>query len=83
MRSMILIFAAVVTLGGCSSFRGTEPPVCDGRHRRPANLYGSILNPTTPPATPKPAGGTPEIETPEDVQAPVISAPASVPGGCA
>lgn len=83
MRSMILIFAAVVTLGGCSTFRTTEPPVCDGHHRRPANLYGSVLNPTAPPVAPEPEDETPEVDTPAEDQAPVMPASASASqGGC-
>jgi type IV secretion system protein VirB7 len=83
MRSMIPILAAAVTLGGCSTFRATEPPVCDGRHRRPANLYGSVLNPTVHPVAPEPADDTPEVDAPADDQTPVMPAPAPAPGGCA
>ncbi len=54
MRSMILVLAAVTALGGCSTFRTTEPPVCDGRHRRPANLYGSVLEPASAPVVAEP-----------------------------
>lgn len=83
MRSMILILAAVVTLGGCSTFRATEPPVCDGRHRRLANLYGSVLNPTVLRVPPEPADDTPEGDAPADDQTPVMPSAASEPGGCA
>lgn len=83
MRSMILIFAAGVTLGGCSTFRATEPPVCDGRHRRPANLYGSVLNPTVLPVAPEPADEAPDVDVPVEDQAPAMPAPASAPGSCA
>lgn len=83
MRSMILIFVTVVALGGCSTFRATEPPVCDGRHRRPANLYGSVLTPTVLPVAPEPADDTPEVDAPADDQTPVMPSAASEPGGCA
>lgn len=75
MRFMVLTLVAVVALGGCSTFRTTEPPVCDGRHRRPANLYGSVLDPTPAPIAAEPAG---EPDTSD-------SAPASPSsgGGCA
>lgn len=75
MRSMIPILAAVVALGGCSTVRATEPPVCDGRHRRPANLYGSVLDPVPTPVASEPA---PAAETPD----PAPVSPAS-DGGCA
>jgi hypothetical protein len=82
MRSMVLVLAAIVALGGCSTFRQAEPPVCDGRHRRPANLYGSVLNPTVLPVAPEPADETPEVDAPADVQTPVSPTPTSA-GGCA
>lgn len=75
MRSMVLTLAAAVALGGCSTFRTTEPPVCDGRHRRPANLYGSVLDPAPTPDASEP---TPAAETPDPV--PVSPGPE---GGCA
>lgn len=71
MRFMILVLAAAA-LGGCSTFRPAEPPVCDGRHRRPANLYGSVLDP--PPVVAEPVV---ELETTD----PVLSVPSD--GGCA
>jgi hypothetical protein len=61
---LILLAAA---LGGCATSTTKTLPVCDGQHRRPANPYGSVLDPTTtaagavspaapaPPATPAPA----------------------------
>ena len=51
MRTLILILGAAVALSGCSTLRKHEAPVCDGKHRRPANLYGSVLDPASPPAT--------------------------------
>jgi hypothetical protein len=44
-----LTFAALgaLALGGCTGTHIKPPAVCDGKHRRPANLYGSIL-PTLP-----------------------------------
>ena len=43
MRIPILILGATVALAGCSTFGPPDVPVCDGRHRRPANLYGSEI----------------------------------------
>lgn len=40
----------VLTLGGCASLGKEKAPICDGKHRRPANLYGSALDPAVPPA---------------------------------
>jgi hypothetical protein len=52
MRTLILVLGATLALGGCSTFGKEKTPVCDGKHRRPANLYGSVLNPPSPPAAP-------------------------------
>ncbi|HEY1926596.1 MAG TPA: hypothetical protein VGG92_03955 [Caulobacteraceae bacterium] len=65
---LILLAAA---LGGCATSTAKSLPVCDGQHRRPANPYGSVLDPapasapaasaeaapTPPPATPAPPSG--------------------------
>jgi len=50
---VVSIALAVQVLSACATFRTADPPVCDGRHRRPANPYGSILSPS--PHTPAPA----------------------------
>jgi type IV secretion system protein VirB7 len=51
MRKLILIAVLGLGLAGCSTLSKDKPPICDGKHRRPANPYGSVLDPTTPPAT--------------------------------
>lgn len=45
MRTLIFIVAISVALGGCSILRKEGTPVCDGKHRRPANANGSVLMP--------------------------------------
>ncbi len=50
-----LLLILTLLVGGCASARGDIPPGCDGRDRRPANPYGSILVPSTP-APPEPSG---------------------------
>ena len=60
MRFMTLILGASIALGGCSTLANDKAPVCDGKHRRPANLYGSVLNPAKPPAAaPSPVASSP------------------------
>ena len=85
MRIPILILCADIALGGCSTFASPEAPVCDGRHRRPANLYGSVLVPARPAVAPEEATTLPNADAPVDVQAPVMPARAPAPpqGGCA
>lgn len=60
MRSLILIAAFSLALGGCSTLAKEKPPICDGKHRRPANPYGSVLDPTAPPATAPAAATAPD-----------------------
>lgn len=75
MRPIILTFMAL-SLAGCAS-DGGKSPICDGRHLRPANPYGSTLSPA-PPAqligVPSPHATPPA--------APADAKPASTPKGC-
>jgi hypothetical protein len=54
MRRMTIIitmtFATAVS--GCAT--PDKPSICDGRHRRPANPYGSVLSDTSSPAAKPP-----------------------------
>jgi hypothetical protein len=53
MRGAALIAAMALALGGCAGLGTDKAPVCDGKHRRPANLYGSVLDPAAPPTAAK------------------------------
>lgn len=84
MRIPIFILSATVALGACSTFASPDAPVCDGHHRRPANLYGSVLVPASPAApTPAPpeADAVPNAEATADDHTPVLPTLASA--GCA
>lgn len=56
MRVRLLTLMAMFALAGCASTGGGKLAVCDGKHLRPANPYGSVLAPAasgqapTPPA---------------------------------
>ena len=58
MRMCLLTLMAMFALAGCASTGGGKLAVCDGKHLRPANPYGSVLAPAasgqsvTPPAAP-------------------------------
>jgi hypothetical protein len=55
MRITILTIAAAFALTACASTGGGKLAVCDGKHLRPANPYGTVLAlPTAggPPAAP-------------------------------
>ncbi|HAF81634.1 MAG TPA: hypothetical protein DCG66_11555 [Brevundimonas sp.] len=62
-------------LAGCATGRDAAAPTCDGRDRRPANPYGSILLPTSPPSQ---TGAEPTAGEPSGV-----AEEAPVAGGCA
>ncbi len=51
MRRLLIVLAALA-LAGCSTVGREKAPVCDGKHRRPANLYGSVLDPAVQPIAP-------------------------------
>jgi hypothetical protein len=38
-----LVASVILALAGCAHSPDGKPAVCDGRHRRPANPYGSVL----------------------------------------
>jgi len=56
MRCMLVLLTIGLAVAGCSTLEKEKAPVCDGKHRRPANLYGSVLDPAGPPR----AAATPE-----------------------
>ena len=56
MKRLIIVAAGALALGGCAGAHVKAPVVCDGKHRRPANLYGSIL-PTLPVPLPASRSG--------------------------
>lgn len=43
MRIAILTIAATFALTSCASNGGGKLAVCDGKHQRPANPYGTVL----------------------------------------
>lgn len=43
-----------LALAACASTSEGKLPVCDGKHRRPANPYGSVLLPKGDAAAPAP-----------------------------
>lgn len=59
MRMHVLTLLPMLALTGCATTGGGKLAVCDGKHLRPANAYGSVLAPTTTgkaPSAPAPAG---------------------------
>ena len=62
--SPLLIIVLATATAGCATPGARALPVCDGKHLRPANLHGSVLDapapaaPTTAPAAPTTAPAT-------------------------
>ncbi|PZN97519.1 MAG: hypothetical protein DCF29_22335 [Alphaproteobacteria bacterium] len=46
--SLRVLLILTSMLGACAAAPDPTLPVCDGRDRRPANPYGSILIPSSP-----------------------------------
>lgn len=44
MKKSAVLLCLSFALGGCSILGKDDPPICDGRNRRPANANGSILD---------------------------------------
>jgi hypothetical protein len=43
MKRLTIVALGAVAVSGCTGTHIRPPSVCDGKHRRPANLYGTIL----------------------------------------
>ena len=82
MKRLTIVAIGALALGGCTGTHIKPVSVCDGKHRRPANLYGSIL-PSLPvplPASQQGAGQS-MVAPPSREPAPVPRpAPAPTPG---
>ena len=79
MRVRLLTLMAMFALAGCASTGGGKLAVCDGKHLRPANPYGSVLAPTTTGQSPASPTAGAEAK-PKAVSS--VAAPASF-GSCA
>ena len=76
MKRLILVALGAFALSGCTGTHIKSAAACDGKHRRPANLYGSIL-PTLPVPLPASQGGQSMVAPPSDTVSP---GPAPGPG---
>jgi hypothetical protein len=67
MQRVIALFV-VLALASCATAEPPKVAVCDGKHRRPANLYGSVLpdaplDETLPAKAPAPVAAAPAEQT--------------------
>ena len=56
MKRLIFVSLGALALTGCMGKHLKSLAVCDGKHRRPANVYGSILPVLPVPVPPSEAG---------------------------
>jgi len=75
MRRLTFVALGVLALSGCTGTHIKAPAVCDGKHRRAANLYGSIL-PTLSVPLPASQGGGQSSVMPGPGPAPLPPPPA-------
>jgi hypothetical protein len=82
MKRLTIVAIGTLVLGGCTGTHIKPVSVCDGKHRRPANLYGSIL-PSLPVPLPASQQGSGQsmVAPPSGEPAPAPRpAPAPTPG---
>jgi hypothetical protein len=76
-KSNIIRPLAILTLGliiaGCASQPDPKPATCDGKHRRPANPYGSVLPIPPPSEADKNTGALSAPQTPATPVGPLSS----------
>ena len=72
MNRLTMVVLSALALGGCAGTHISRPAVCDGKHRRPANLYGTIL-PTLPVPIPASQAGGRSMVAPGPAPAPEVS----------
>lgn len=70
---MIPLLCGLALLGGCALIGDDTLPVCDGKHRRPANPNGSVLLP--------PPSAEPLVLAPPPAAPLVATAPGQI-GSC-
>jgi hypothetical protein len=79
MKRLTIVALGALALNGCTGTHIKPPAVCDGKHRRPANLYGSIL-PSLPVPLPASQQGSGEsLVAPPSGAASPASAPTRAP----
>jgi hypothetical protein len=57
-RLVALAAVTLLVLAGCAH-QDPKPAVCDGKHRRPANPYGSVLPNISDGSAARPSAGVP------------------------
>lgn len=64
MKGLAFVAISTLAVAGCAGTPAKKAAVCDGKHRRPANVYGSVL-PTLPIPVPASQSGARSMVAPE------------------
>ena len=84
MKRLIFVSLGALALNGCMGSHLKSLAVCDGKHRRPANIYGSILAVLPVPVPPSEAGARQsDSTTPSPAPAPPAATSCAPAGGIA
>ena len=79
MKRLTIVALGAVALSGCTGTHIKPVSVCDGKHRRPANLYGSILPSLPVPLPPSQQGAGQSMVAPPSGATSPAPAPAPAP----
>lgn len=77
MKRLTIVALGAVALSGCAGNRVAPAAVCDGKHRRPANLYGTILPSLPVPLPASQQGGGLSMVVPQQGAAARVPTPSS------
>ena len=79
MKRLTIVALGALALSGCTGTHIKPPAVCDGKHRRPANLYGSILPSLSVPMPYSQQGTGQSVVAPPTGAASAVPAPEPFP----
>ena len=79
MKRLTIVALGALALSGCAGSRIKPAAVCDGKHRRPANLYGTILPSLPVPMPLSQQGPGQSIVAPPSGSTGPVPAPAPAP----
>ncbi len=83
MKRLTIVALGALALGGCAGSKIKPAGVCDGKHRRPANLYGTILPSLPVPLPASRQGAGQSLVAPPSRSTDRAPVPAPAPDGSA
>jgi hypothetical protein len=79
MKALIFTALGALALSGCTGTHISPPTVCNGKYRRPANMYGSILPELPVPVPPSVNDGRSMVDDNATTSPPTAQPDASKP----